>query len=354
MRIAFFNFCLLSLFLLSFSFLEKSVQGQENNSVMEKKDEELFNWVKHNISPKTKMPLSFQIPSGRNQQVYQEMGSADSVNAIIERVIVDEGLEVYDGAVAQIVLTLNGGEENLAQAFLPLEVYWQGHLGELTNIRSGYPDQPFIYDPNNPTVVSSDLSKEGQRGFVFRLIDAHGQYNTSDPLDGKTEFKDFPTWPTVHWEDWKPIAGENAWIVLAAMQLFHKKYFVAGEGRYQRPAREGIELKLAEELARAALLLQAENGGIRMSPMGTYYGFSDPEQESSLLTAEEELHNSWWYNSISTENNISWYAALRTLYTVTQRVVYRQAMDKIESYFKSVWNADEKFFYQGAHWKDGL
>lgn len=302
-------------------------------------DPKLVKWLKANVSKETGLPLSFEVPVECKKRVYRQMGESFSVPGIIERMIVEEGLVIYDGAVRQIVLAMLGGEENLNDAYRMVDVFWQGGLQQLPNLRAGYPLNGFIYDPKDPQAVSSDLDEKGKRGFIFRIINANGRYDTEDPLDGKTEFKNFPTWPTVHWEDWKPVAGENAWIVIGALQVYHKKYFSPGPGIYRVEGASAIELKLAEELARAALLLQAENGGIRMAPIGTYLKENDGGRG--------------WYSLISTENNLSWYAAFRMLFAITQNDSYRLAMARLEEYFKSVWNADIGYFYQGAREREG-
>lgn len=303
-------------------------------------DVQLINWIKNNVSAETGLPLSFDISEQSKPGIYERMGKADSVDGIIERVIVEEGLVVYDGAVGQIVLTMIGGRDNLTRAFLPVKVYWEGHLGELANLRAGFPQNLFIYDPDNPQAVSSDVNAKGRRGFVFRIINANGKYNTADPLDGKRHVENFPTWPTVHWEDWKPVAGENAWIVMAALHLYHKKYFDPFRNRYI-PNPQAVELKLAEEIARAALLLQSETGGIRMAPMGTY------------REGEDRHSGEWWYRQISTENNLSWYAAFRMLYQITGKNEYREALKGIELYLHTVYNEEGRYFYQGMHEEDG-
>jgi hypothetical protein len=61
----------------------------------------------------------------------------------------------------------------------------------------------------------------------------------------------------------------------------------------------------------------------------------------------------WWYNHISTENNISWYAAFRMLYQVTGDAQYKKAMEGIQRYFHFVWNARDGYFYQGAECLNG-
>jgi len=61
----------------------------------------------------------------------------------------------------------------------------------------------------------------------------------------------------------------------------------------------------------------------------------------------------WWYNQISTENNISWYGALRMLYTITGKPRYKEGMEKIEGFFQSVWDPQRGYFHQGMHTMKG-
>ncbi len=318
---------------------KRNIYPRPSRSSAVQVDQKLISWMKSNVSEETRLPFSFEVPVASKMGAYQKMGDAMSVAGIIERVIVEEGLVIYDGAVRQIVLAMLGGAENIKEASRLVHTYWNGDLRELFNIRAGYPFNNFVYDPDHPELVSSNMSDHGKRGFIFRIINANGRYNTEDPLDGKTEFADFPTWPTVHWEDWKPIAGENAWVAMASLQIMHKKYFNEKTGSYNLGFQKSIEFRLAEELARAAMLLQAENGGIRMAPIGTYMSDSDDGRG--------------WYNLISTENNLSWYGAFRMLYEVTKKDVYKTALGKMEEYFKAVWNSEGRYFYQGMAYRDG-
>src|SRR6185503_17209674 len=277
----------------------------------------LLQWMKTNTSATTGMPFSFEI-MGDKKKVYERMGPAESTTGIIERTIVDQGISIYDTALWQIALASTNDAENVARARRPLEYYWKGKLEDFTNIRSGSGGQIFIYDPALPRLVSSDLSKEGERGFIFRIFNANGKYLSADPLDGKTSYEHFPNFKMIHWEDWKPIAGENAWVVMASLHLYN-----------QKPAEEraeAMELKLAEELARAAKILQADNGGVRMAPLGTYFhllevpmGLKDEEiaaildeqakdvKQEKMRAAESvggfpEYHR-WYYEEVATENN---------------------------------------------------
>ena len=114
-----------------------------------------------------------------------------------------------------------------------------------------------------------------------------------------------------------------------------------------------------------------------MAPLGTYYHLKDIPSDASeeeiakaldekarefkqgVIVPEKDLrrlggvsyppYHTWYYEEISTENNLSWYAALRMMYRVTGEDQYLKAMDRIEDYLKSMWDPKEKIFYQGAH-----
>jgi len=307
-------------------------------------DPGLLSWVKSNISPTTRLPYSFYVPQEAKSLVYQHMDVAGPVNGAIERMITKGGLDIYDGAVYQIVLSMAGGQENLQQAFVPTNYYWQGSVGDLS-IRAGYPINLFVYDAKRPEAVSSDNDSLGQRGFIFRIINADGEYLVSDPKDGAKSLAGFPEEDRLHWVDWKPVAGENAWVVIGAMQLYYKKFCNSQNAVCSRHA-DSVELRLSEELARVALILQSETGGVRMAPMGTSRTLEIQEQGSFTS-------NNWWYNHISTENNISWYSALRMLYQVTGKAEYKKAMDGIERYMRFVWDPTLGFFHQGAYEVNG-
>ncbi|MBF0330732.1 MAG: hypothetical protein HQL17_02255 [Candidatus Omnitrophica bacterium] len=339
-------------------------------------DPALINWLRTNVSAKTGMPFSFAI-SGDKKDVYSRIGMPASPTGIIERVILEEGISIYDAAVWQIVMGATGDARDLQQAMKPVKYYWDGAMEGLFNIRTGSGGSVFVYDPVQPDAVTSQLSEQGRRGFIFRIIDANGAYQMSDPLDGSTVNEDFPNDPNIHWEDWKPIAGENAWVVIAALHLLeHNADVQAGTVRMQ----DTPEFRLAVELARAAMFLQAENGGIRMAPLGTYNhllnikpGLSEAEitheldQRSLQFKSAHKVkaplvrvgvqdypdYHAWHYEEISTENNLSWYAAMRMLFKLTGNEEYRTVMQGIETYLRSAWNAQDNVFYQGAHYTQG-
>ncbi len=361
------RFLIISLFLMGTSLS----WAQDKSSV--DLDQKLINWMRAHRSLSTGMPFSFE-PLGIKRNIFMNIGQKRSATGIIERTIIDQGISIYDAALWQMVLGQTGNQQDLDMAVRPIKYYWEGSLNEFFNIRSGSGNQIFVYDPNHPDAVTSDLSQKGSRGFIFRIINANGQYCSTDPADGKTRYQDFPNDPRIHWEDWKPIAGENAWVVMAAMHLL--KHVP------KQDQSASLELNLAQELSRAALYLQADNGGIRMAPLGTYYhlldissnsseeqitqalddrarmfnhGFTVPPQDMERLGGVDyPPYHTWYYKEISTENNLSWYAALRMMYQVTGQTQYLKAMERIEGYLKSVWNPVDKVFYQGAHFNKGI
>ncbi len=326
-----------------FKYLNPYIYWKSSPILSKTIDFALISWIKSNISPKSGLFYSFQVLKDEKKSVYSVMGDTNSVPAIIERTIVENGLVIYDGAVAQIALTLVGGKDEMHLAQKPLDVYWKGTLGSLTNIRAGYPNNNFIYDPEKPDQVSSNLEAKGKRGFIFRIINANGDYLSTDPLDGKRYIEGFPTWPEIHWEDWKPVAGENAWVVMAAMHVLHQKHYNLSTDSYDQYI-DSVEFQLAEELARAAIILQTDNGGIRMAPIGTFR-----ENESSASSST----GSWWYNQISTENTLSWYGAFRMLYRVTGNKQYLLAMKKMDNYFQLVYDKSHQCLHQGMSYKNG-
>jgi len=375
----------LSLTLLLFLFIStasaQNLPNRPSSLTKKRADPKLVNWLKENVSSETGLPLSFQVTPILKKRVFKRMGQPDSVTGIIERLIVAEGTSVYDTALWQIVLTMLGGDENLNSAALPVETYWEGSLKALQTIRAGYLGQPFVYDPEDPWSVTSNTAIKGRRGFLFRIINAHGSYLMKDPLNGRKDYPRFPNLDRIHWEDWKPIAGENAWVILGALHLYHKKYYRPLTRSYaHNPLAE--ELRLAEEIARAGLMLQSETGGIRMAPIGTYYHLlnmdADCPEDEIIERLDENAkqfqidplaakgkgreiagvvypeYHTWYYDEISTENNLSWYAALRLLSQITDREIYQTALKDIENYFRIVWSPSNNYFHQGMHFTDGV
>ncbi|MDO8603102.1 MAG: hypothetical protein Q7O04_04575 [Candidatus Omnitrophota bacterium] len=276
----------------------------------------IVNWINANVATNTGLPLSFRVPKNFD---WNKTLDAD------HRIILKEGLVLYDAGLAMIVWA---NTKNIAQTDRLINVLWKDSLGEFKTLRAYYdpadiPGHPFIYrDPRG-----NDISpfEPGKRGYIFKIINAEGHYRITDPLTGKQ----------VTWQQWQPISGENSWFAnIGTMHTYYSKY-----GLTYNP--NSLELKLAEEVARAALLLQADDiGGIRMAPIGT---------SSEGETGKDPLKFRLFYDEISTENNLSGYAGLRMLAQVTGKAEYKKAMSGIEAYFKWAYVPELGIFAQGAH-----
>jgi len=271
-------------------------------------------WLIQNVAPDTGVILSFKVPDYLASDIWKQTLS-ESEGGIHERMVLSEGLIIYDGAVAQIFQALTG---NLGPAKVLARVLWNGYLGQLSSLHGS--ESPFIYSDKGEISY-----EEGKRGFRFKVIDAYGHWQLKDPYTGKT----------ITWSQWQPIAGENAWAgVLGPLEVYIKEH-----GNTYKP--EVLEMRLAEEVARAAIVLQAENGGIRMAPKGTW-----SPQEPGTDPNEYE----WLYNEISTENNLSWYAAFRKLAQITGKSIYKNALNGVENYLKNSLDSQRGVFIQGKHY----
>ncbi len=279
-------------------------------------EESLFakelNWLNGNRSKKTGLPFSFYIPEMNKEQILKLAKNS------AQRIIWDKGVVIYDSSLAQMFWALQG---DMSIADRITNNWWKDRLGVWQGMRAFYdgtPAHPFIYRNKRGKDISSWI--KGKRGFMMRIVHGDGAWPAQDPLTKQKQ----------EWKDWQPIAGDNAWAgVIGPMQVYYKKY-----GKTYR--KDAKELLLAEEIAKAAMLLQADNGAIRMAPLGTWF--------------EKEQNNKYLYDTVSIENNLSWYAAFRMLYTITGKNKYRKMMDDIESFLKQMFVPEFKYFYQGTHW----
>src|SRR5262249_25152470 len=94
-------------------------------------------------------------------------------------------------------------------------------------------------------------------GLFFRMLTDH--YVQVDPMYNKTPLYSFPDphiGGTLHHVDWKPILGENAWVILGEVQIAYKKY------------KAGVPLTSAEIKAVQSLIDVSE---AMQSPIGAFY-----------------------------------------------------------------------------------
>jgi len=299
----------------------------------------------------------------------------DSKVAIQDRTCTKYGLNLYDGSTWQIALSLEGELE------LPIlyenQVLYQSSTGALStvgglaNIRadtSDYyyganqvsgPSLDLILSPGNWSSNGAPLYRPG--AFFYRMIS--NDYLLNDPLVGKYAYsfrvpfpdEKGPSWDNagaIHWNDWKPITGENSWAaIIGPIQSLYLR------GNSSIPLFDTIEdapepIKLALSVLPAFKVMQSVEGSLYHCPKGTDMFPSD----------ESEATN------VSNENNLSAYSALRMLLWVLQNntnspdTTLSNAIADItklktglESWFKThglsppLAGTGNRVFYQGGH-----
>jgi hypothetical protein len=272
----------------------------------------------------------------------------DSQIAIQERALTHVGLNIYDGSVWALALTLSGMVE-IVDVYHMNVLYTSStganpQIGGLKSARAWepnpdpkHPPDLFYYGRDKISNVDIDkvtlpanhsfimfkegcdcptsgcceqvFEKEIPGNFFYRMIGP--TYIMRDPLQGAYGW----TWRAepaginpdpaqfwnlaglIHWNDWKPITGENVWgIILGPIQILfvrncsHVKEFKTFEDA-------PYEVQLAVSVLPAALALK--------SPLGSMYHC--PEGTKMFPPDEDEATN------VSNENNFSAYAAFKAL-----------------------------------------
>jgi len=272
----------------------------------------------------------------------------DSQIAIQERALSNVGLNLYDGGVWGVALAISG----LAPI---VDIYHNNVLytsstganpqvGGLKSVRAWepnpdpkHPPDPFYYGmdkvkntdikkvlmPNNQTFVKfkegctcptagcceQQAMKMIPGNFFYRMIGP--TYLMRDPLEGfygyewrakpAGENTDPAQWwnlaGVIHWNDWKPITGENVWgAILGPMQVLlvrncsHVKQF---KDLDSAPA----EVQLAVSILPAAESLLSPLGSMYHCPLGTKMFPPDEDEETN----------------VSNENNFSAWASFKAL-----------------------------------------
>lgn len=278
--------------------------------------------------------------------------SLDSMIATQERTLTRFGLNLYDAAVWQIALSL-WNLHDVAFVYEMNILYTsttgpgddkQGAPGGLTNIRADADDYQYgankvngnalkvITYPGNVTHFPSGdngkrgaPTKKGPGSFYFRIIGPH--YKMVDPMLGNygnawkypwPNYDTTTTWNTfgeIHFNDWKPITGENVWATmlgpLQALGLATNNNLTNTTcGNYFRRPIVMCDFKtfdttppsvqLGISIIPALLALQADAGTLFHCPWGAKIFPPDPEEGEN----------------VSNENNFSSYASISTLYAV--------------------------------------
>ncbi|MDO8271556.1 MAG: hypothetical protein Q7U82_06490, partial [Gammaproteobacteria bacterium] len=227
-----------------------------------------------NVTP-SGMPKSYAEPSN---DYYREIfkGRENAPESVIERLMIRYDLNIYDGAVWQIALSLQ-----------KYPAYQQLVDAQTQRLLSGKSGSLGIL-AQSPTFTYNGQAVTGDGAFIFRSIsDMYGPM--TDPLTNSSVAPaGFPQAEHgLHKADFRPVLGENAWAtIIGPLQSAYLKYSP------QIPL-DSPEMRLAvSKLETFEIMQDAFTGGVLYAPTGT-----SESQEGG----------------ISAENNISLLAGLRML-----------------------------------------
>lgn len=288
------------------------------------------------------LPFSFSADTGYFASINHPK---NDIGAVMERLMVGEQsdkvsgdsgtLNLYDGAVGQMAAAITG---NPKMADTYTDILASGRTEGLDSIRATPEDFTFNGTKLDP-----------KRAFFFRTIAR--KYLQKDPLDGKTSLNHFPTRPELHHEDFKPIAGENAWVIIGLLQTAFKKY----KGKVPL---DSLEVRGALSLLSAFEAMQSPTGGIYHAPQGT--ANKDPrdistENNASAFSAFKMLLKILEENAAMAKNRNN--TALKNQVRITRKILYGDSATKhkgIEGFFKEyAFDKENNLFYQGGRWVDG-
>ncbi len=273
----------------------------------------------------------------------------DSMIGIQERTLTRFGLNLYDAATWQIALTLWNlydvafiYENNILYTSTTGDATAEnGQPGGITDIRadsaafqygtnkiSGSALKTVTY-PGNTTHFPATNGKpgppvkKGPGSFYFRMIGPH--YKMVDPMAGSygnawkypwPNYDSTTTWNTygiIHFNDWKPITGENVWAaMLGPLQALGLKtnnnmtnstcgdYFLIPKKACDWKTFETTPppVQLGISIIPALLALQADVGTLFHCPWGSKIFPPDPDEGAN----------------VSNENNFSGYASIDAMY----------------------------------------
>lgn len=279
---------------------------------------------------------------------YGNKTELDSMIAIQERTLTRFGLNLYDAATWQIALTL-WGQYDVAYVYENNILFTAttgpagttgGNPGGITNLRADSSD--FKYGPNKvagsalktvpyPGNVTHFPSVDGKAGtpvkkgpgaFFYRMIGP--KYTMVDPMTGAygnawkypwPNYDSTTTWNTfgiIHFNDWKPITGENVWAaILGPLQALGLQtnnnltnstcgnYFVKPSVWCDWKTYDTTPppVQLAVSILPALLALQSDSGTLFHCPWGAKIFPPDSDEGAN----------------VSNENNFSAYASIRIL-----------------------------------------
>jgi len=302
----------------------------------------------------------------------------DGMVAIQDRTCTKFGLNLYDGAVWELALMVDGEfelQESYERQVLYCSTTGRDNIG-LKDIRADTPDFRYgvngvsgealdkVLLPGNCSSPNDDNSNTMPGAFMFRMVS--NTYTLTDPILGNyAESFKFnasnstsprgPTWNKhgqILWNDWKPIMGENVWsLILAPLQLLYM------QNNNSIPSFTTVKdapdrVKLALSVMPAMKAMVSPSGSIYHCPNGSQLYPYDPEEETN----------------VSNENNFSATAALRMLQFALKNGTNGQGDAELQQHIKDVddmldglmryWKANalsdvlasgNRVFFQGGH-----
>jgi len=272
----------------------------------------------------------------------------DDMVAIQERALTHVGLNLYDAGIWSVALALSGFE-SITGMYYRNVMYTSGtganpQIGGLKSIRAWepnpdptHPPDPFYYGrtkvkntdlpaitmPGNLSYIkftdgcgcmqSGCCAQEGVKqipgNFFYRMIGPG--YTMWDPMNGYYGYtwRAVPYGPNpdpaqyfnfagvIHWNDWKPITGENVWgAILGPLQVMLVKN-CTNIPKFSTFDNAPYEVQLAISILPAAQALLSPLGSMYHCPLGTKMYPPDPDEATN----------------VSNENNFSSWAAFKAL-----------------------------------------
>lgn len=320
------------------------------------------NFLLNNKFNTSDLPLSYRVPYNYFAKMVPEnrnptpqyvaacgrTSTVDELNAYTlqtEQFLTTYGVNLYDAAVREIALSLLG---HTAEA----QSYEQKTLVEhktfqLGNIRGSaachgieYYNQcddttqsgscGFCYGGN--TAGHAGVSEDDNHAYFFRLIGDIWAFDGT--VDARCPEKKIP-WT---WNDWRPVAGENAWANFVGP--LQSAYIKAG-GNVNNIDDQSSAMQLAVNMFATFQTMQMPNGAIAYAPWNTY-----------------DSGNPALGGTASTENAASSLAGLKALLYVLQNKGNTQykslvpqvqsVIDKLTGFIKSAYSPSNGFFIQGG------
>ena len=212
------------------------------------------------------------------RQLYDNGGCkvlADHTNdATIERAMQYQGLDIYDGAVWQIALSLAAIKESSLQYMQDVEGY-QNFL--LHGLKDGF----LTYHAYSDYTYNGKLMSE-ENAYLFKFISPSWANNYDAVNDCNMQ-----------WPEWSAVTGEEAWAVfIGPVQSIYVLNDGAHNPDWSTASQAADYIQLGKNALAAISAMQAPSGGV-------YRNVALPEQSQNL--------------DISLENNFSLYAGLSML-----------------------------------------